>query len=324
MTNRARSWLKLVAMLLVFGFVGMNFMAYMHAKAMVNFSDIHDRTQSPEELSLSAKFKVLLFGVNLPRPDNNRTPADIGLAFDTHSYQGADSHTLEAWSIPAENEDFLIILFHGYADSKETLLPTAKQLNELGLRTFLVDFYGSGGSSGNRTTVGYLESRDVSQSFYYAKEKWPQAKVILYGYSMGGAALLKSIATDEIEPDGVVLEATFDRMLSTVQNRFHSMGLPATPLANLLVFWGGWQSGFNAFNHNPADYAQFVTSPSLVIHGQHDPRVTSTQADAVYQQLNGWKKFSNYALAGHETVLNTDLSKWREDIRNLVAQVKSN
>ncbi len=324
MAIRAGTWLKLLAVLLIVGFISMNAMAYMHASAMVEFTDSHTRTQSPEELSLGAKFKVLLFGINLPRPENKQTPTDKGLPYDTHRYPGAEGHTLEAWSIPGANDDILIILFHGYADSKDTLLLTAKQLNELGFSTLLVDFYGSGGSTGDRTTIGYMESRDVSKSFHYAKEKWPQSKVILHGYSMGGAALLRSIATDGITPDGVMLEATFDRMLSTVQNRFYSMGLPATPLANLLVFWGGWQSGFNAFKHNPVDYAQFVTAPSLVIHGQQDPRVTTTQADAVYRQLNGWKQFSSYPLAGHKTVLSTDLPQWQEDISKLVARVKNN
>ena len=37
----------------------------------------------------------------------------------------------------------------------------------------------------------------------------------------------------------VVVESVFDRLLSTAENRFHSMGIPAFPMARLLIFWGG-------------------------------------------------------------------------------------
>lgn len=323
MAIKAGSWFKWVFGLFFVGFISINIMAYMHARAMVEFTDTHSRTQSPENLDLAAKLKVLLSGVNIPRPGNSQSPLDNGLSFDTHRYQSASGETLEAWYIPAANEDVLILLFHGYADSKDTLLPTAWQLNDMGFSTLLVDFFGSGGSTGDRTTIGYQESQDVTRSFKYAKRTWPDSTVILHGYSMGGVALLRSIAVDGISPDGIVIEATFDTMLSTVKNRFNSMGVPATPLAHALLFWGGWQSGFNAFKHNPVDYAKAVASPTLVIHGYQDPRVTATQAEAVFDQINGWKKFSSYPSAGHKTVLNTDLPKWQDDIRSLVARVKS-
>lgn len=322
MGGKTSTWYKRLAMLMVAGFICINAMAFMHAKAMVEFTDSHSRTESPEDLDLISKIKVLFSGVNLPRPGNKRTPQDIGLPFETHQYPGSNGHTLEAWYIPAANDDTLFVLFHGYADSKDTQLAAAEQLNDLGFSTLLVDFFGSGGSTGDRTTVGYLEAHDVSQSFNFVKQNWPDARVILHGYSMGGVALLRSIAVDNITPDGVVIEATFDRMLSTVQNRFSSMGIPATPLAQTLIFWGGWQSGFNAFKHNPVDYARAVTSPALVIHGHLDPRVTPVQAEAVYQQLTGWKHFSSYPSAGHKSVLKTDLPQWREDIKKLVAQVQ--
>lgn len=300
----------------------MNALAFMHVKAMTKFTEAGSRTQGPEDLSGFAKFKVLLTGVTLPRPENARTPGDMGLSFQTHHYPNPRRETLEAWHIPAADDEILILLFHGYGASKASLLPMAQQLNALGWGTFLVDFFGSGGSTGDRTTIGFLESEDVTASFKYAQKHWPNALIVLYGQSMGGAATLRSIAVDGISPDAVVLEATYDTMLSTVQNRFAAMRIPSTPLAHLLVFWGGWQAGFNAFEHNPADYAKFVNSPTLVFHGKHDLRVTRDQAQAVYNRLGGWKRFSEYPLAGHEAVMKTDLKRWREDIKELIDKVK--
>jgi hypothetical protein len=61
---------------------------------------------------------------------------------------------------------------------------------------------------------------------------------------MGSAAILRAVALRGISPAALVLECPFDRLLSSVENRFAIMGLPPVPVARLLVFWGGIQHGF--------------------------------------------------------------------------------
>lgn len=75
-----------------------------------------------------------------------------------------------------------------------------------------------------------------------------------------------------------------------------------------------WQSGFNAFKHNPVDYASSVVQPTLVLHGLLDSRVSENQASAVYDSLSGWKKYSVYSEAGHVATLASDAMQWREDM----------
>src|SRR5581483_2053857 len=55
----------------------------------------------------------------------------------------------------------LIALFHGYGASKSSLLSAAEALHHLGYGTLLVDFYGSGGSSGSGTASGVKAADDV-------------------------------------------------------------------------------------------------------------------------------------------------------------------
>jgi pimeloyl-ACP methyl ester carboxylesterase len=171
-----------------------------------------------------------------------------------------------------------VLAFHGYAASKATLLPVGRALHELGHPVLLVDFYGSGGSSGDGTTLGYLESRDVAAAVAHVRQRWPGRRLVLYGFSMGGAAALRAVAAEGVEADAVIVEATFDTLLNTARNRFHTMGLPATPLAQMLLFWGGLDWGFDAFSLNPADYARAVDCPALVLHGGDDARVPAQQA----------------------------------------------
>lgn len=75
------------------GFVGLNLLAYRHARAMMTYAQAGARTASPEHLQLPAKLKLLATGVTLPRPELTRTPADFGLECRTNHFPGAFTDT---------------------------------------------------------------------------------------------------------------------------------------------------------------------------------------------------------------------------------------
>jgi hypothetical protein len=322
MNRRSKSYLTLVGAVVFVLVLGINVSACFHAKAMVTFSSTESKTQRPEQLTISKKIGVLLSGVNVPRPENLATPADFGLDFEIHSYPNTRGDTIEAWHIAEHRSATLVLLFHSYAASKQSLLVAAQEFKSLGYSTLLVDFYGSGGSSGNGTTVGILEADDVGASVAYARSRWPDSRLVLYGSSMGGAAILRAVAVHEVRPDAIVLEGVFDRMVNTVRHRFRAMGLPSTPFAELLVFWGGQRAGFDGFEHNPAVYAQSVNFPALILHGQNDRRVTISEAKSIFAEMSGWKRLSEYTEAEHhDLLLEANPTQWREDVLEILAVV---
>jgi alpha-beta hydrolase superfamily lysophospholipase len=321
--NRRRR--KLLIRLLAAGFIicvlALNIMAWMHAGAMTRFVPAGTRTAPPEDLSLLQKAKTLATGVTIPRPEGTRTPADSGLGYTTHHFTGSNGHRLEAWHIPGGADDApLVILLHGYGAWKASLLPTATRLHHLGCAILLVDFFGSGGSSGCETTIGYLEAEDTVAALRHARQRWPDRPVVLYGLSMGGAAALRAVAEKGAAPDGLVVESCFDTLLNTVRARFRAMGLPPTPAAETLVFWGGVRGGFNAFTHNPVDYAARVSCPTLVLHGAHDQRVSPDEARRIHHALTGPKRLTIYHRAGHQPLAETAPGQWGEDMVWLLAE----
>jgi alpha-beta hydrolase superfamily lysophospholipase len=278
-------------LVLLLGFLVLNFLAFMHAHAMTHFAPGGTKTDRPESLTLLQKAGVLFTGVRIPRPENEATPARLHLPFTTYCLESDEGIVIEAWRISHPRPHGMVLMFHGYASCKANLLGEAQAFHELGYTTFLVDFRGSGGSSGSVTTVGVDEANDVAWAVTYVHDKWPDQPIILYGQSMGSAAILRAVAVKGVRPLAVVIECPFDRLLSTVQNRFRSMDLPAFPAAQLLVFWGGIQHGFNGFRHNPVDYARDVRCPVLLLQGDKDPRVTREQAESIFENLGGQKQF---------------------------------
>jgi uncharacterized protein len=147
--------------------------------------------------------------------------------------------------------------------------------------------------------------------------------LILYGRSMGSAAILRAVATQGLESDGVIMECPFDRLVTTVGNRFSAMGLPAFPMAQMLVFWGGVQHGMNGFAHNPADYAAGVHYPTLVMHGNLDPRVSVTEVQAVHANLGGEKQLVLFPRAAHESYLAVDPALWKSAVSEFLERFEA-
>jgi hypothetical protein len=257
---------------------------------------------------------VVVSGISISRPLNRRAPGDFDLSFETHRFSNGNGETLEAWFVPGGNDGAMVALFHGYAASKSTLLTTARAFHDLGYGTLLVDFYGSGGSSGSGTTIGVREAADVAAAVAYIGRTWPERKIVLYGISMGGAAVLRAFAVHGVKADGLIIEATFGRLLDAGKNRFRAMGLPGSPFAELLLFWGGVQNGFNAFAHNPADYARSVKAPALVLHGEKDERTTVQEARGIASAMGTRAWFVAYDGVPHMAIVDARPAEWSREI----------
>jgi alpha-beta hydrolase superfamily lysophospholipase len=300
--------------------LAVNAIAFMQAWTMTHFVVGGVATASAEKLSLGQKFWVMIAGVRMPRPKNLRTPADFNLPFTIGHVQGKDVN-LEVWSIPSDDSPRgLILMYHAYGGDKESLLPIAKQFHQIGYATEIVDFRGSGGSTGNSTTVGYKEADDVVATFNDAKKNLPvnSEPIVLYGQSMGAAAVLRAVGDLGISPNAIIVESPFDRIICRTQNRFRAMNLPSFPLANLLIFWGGVQQGYWGFDLNPGESAKNVHCPALMFHGQLDRRVTTAQANSLFNNLAGPKHLEIYANAGHLAFYSTDPQRWRKNVKDFL------
>ncbi len=306
----------------ILGLAGLNVLAFLHARSMTHFRRDVTRTLPPEELSWVQKGTVLLTGVSLPRPESALEPESLHPDCEERFISG-DNVTLAAWWVGLGGERPLVVWFHGYGSQKTSLLKQASAMIEEGVSVMLVDFRGSGGSSESYTTMGVKEAEDVRLVVAYVREHLPHSHLILAGTSMGGAAILRAISEEGVEVEGVLIQAVFDSLVVTTRNRFRAMGVPSFPSAELLVFWGGIQWGYNGFRHNPARFAEKVNCPALFLHGKRDPRATWEEVNRVFAQVPGPKTLVGFADSGHESLLARDPEKWRKSVRVFLEQVQT-
>lgn len=305
------------------GSVALNLLAYRHAYAMMHFSSKNARTQKPENLNLMQRFRVLSSGVSLPRPKTSAAPSDLSSTTRSLFLDGTNGIKLGAWHCPGSDEKNLVILFHGYGGEKSGTMHEARVFLEMGMSVMLIDFRGSGDSSGSDTTIGFREAEDVAFAMLCARGHFPNRKVILYGQSMGAAAILRAVHSLGVSPDAIILEAVFDELSNTVRHRFEAMGVPSFPSAELLLFWGGHQAGFDGFAHNPVRYAASVKCPALFLHGSDDPRARIAESRRVFAAVSAQKVFKEFSGVGHQASAIRFPKEWKETVDQFISKLNA-
>jgi uncharacterized protein len=278
-------------------FVLMNILAYSGAYLMTHYSE-------PGQ-----------WGV--PKPNSSKTPANIDLSYSTQRLLVSNSEWVETWLIPAAGAEVkgTVLLFPGKDSSKaKQLLTPAQVFHDLHYNSLLVDFRGVGGSSGNTTTLGVREAEDVALVLKEADRLQLKRPFVLYGISMGSAAILTAIAKGNIKPDGIILELPFARSIDALRSRVKAFHIPSFPLAELVVFWGGVQHGFNAFAHNPVTYASQVQCPTLIMHGSLDQWTAIDEIKEILQNLRGSKELVLFPNTGHTLLVTVDRKLWQTSV----------
>lgn len=303
---------------LFLGFVFINGAAFLAARTMTHYVPNVARPDIHVPMTTWDKTRLFLGTLSLPRPTNHLTPADRKLEYETLHFPGAHGLRLEAWRIPGREGQPVILLFPGYCGSKDSLLPYAREFHGLGYETWLVDFHGVGGSQGNTTTIGWDEADDVAAASREATRLRPGAPQILSGTSLGAAAILRAEHLHTVNPAALILECPYDRLSTTVGNRFSALGIPTFPLVNLLTFWGGKQLGFDAFAMNPVEYARDVRCPTLLLEGDKDFRVGLPNARAIAKALGSYGTFELFEGQGHAFYLTRAPGQWRQSVHGFL------
>ncbi len=286
-----------------------------HAWRFTHFASDGAKTGNPEALSATGRIAVALTGVVVPRPTVSRLPVDVGLVASSTVQAGVST-----WTVPGSGRG-TALLFHGYGGSKSDLLDEAAVLHAAGWTTVMVDFPGSGESPGNTTSLGWAEADIVAA---LANAHQGDGRVVLFGKSMGSAAVLRAVGVLGAAADALVLENPYDRLLTTVGHRFEAMGLPAQPGAALLVFWGGVELGFNGFEMNPVDFAANIDTPTLLLNGEDDPRAHLAEVESIRASLAGPSELVVFPSAGHVGLYSADAALWRSSVTRFLDRVSPN
>ena len=294
----------------------LNIIAIFHAWQFTHFYDEKGRINKlPEAMNSSEKLRMVLFGVHIAKSATSKYP---GVPYGKVMLTGTNKLLLEGWWMQVPNAVGTVILFHGYNGNKGNLLPEAAYFRSLGYNTLLMDFRAHGNSEGLTCSVGYKEAGDVYTAWNFVAGK-TNKPIVLWGVSMGAAAILKAVPEYHLTPEKIILECPFATLTDAVKSRMRAVNLPATPLAQILTFWGGIEQGFWGPGWKPSEYAKEIHVPVLYFYGAKDIRVMQHETKEIYSQLGTRdKQLHIFPDAGHQSFCQYDSSTWNTLVKNFL------
>jgi uncharacterized protein len=303
-------WLKRFGFFAMGLFLLLNVMAIFHAWQFTHFYPEAEKIDL-KSLSSIKKAQVLFFGYEFPKSEVKDKPS---LPYDKVSLLTKDQLKISGWLIRNDSTTNAVILFHGHGGSKSSMVDEANYFHNLGYSTLTIDFRAHGESDGTTCTVGFSEAEEVKLAFDFMKMEGFK-KIVLYGNSMGAAAIIKAENDYHLEASQLILEMPFGSLPDAVKGRMRIIGLPTTPFAQLLTFWGGMEQGYWAFDFSPCDYASAIRCPVLLQWGDKDVRVQEQETRCIFDHINAEKKLVVYEGAGHQSLYEFKPEKWESEVK---------
>ncbi len=251
----------------------------------------------------------------------SRTPVSGAPAspYQTVEFTTPDGLRLRGWYIPPRNQA-VIVFVHGMGGNRSAFLEEADYLTALGYGALLFDLRNHGESEGELTSLGALETRDVSAAVAFARQTaGPDSAVAVFGHSMGAAAVL--LAAPTLDVQAVIAASAYTSMEDNLDFSVRALtGLPAFPFAPLVAFFGQIESGLDIRQVRPIDtIAQVSPRPLLLIHGALDATIPVENAYQLYEAARSPKQLYILPTAGHGGFSAADPDRYLQTLQDFLA-----
>lgn len=193
------------------------------------------------------------------------------------------------------------ILCHGFSNSPYEMLVRALHFYRMGYSCLLPAARAHSISEGRYRGMGWLERKDMLGWISYLLENDKNAKIILYGLSMGAATVM--MTAGEKLPDNVKLiiedcgyTSVWDQFCVVLKQLFH---LPPFPILNIANLFVRWIAKYDLHQASCINQLKKNRLPILFIHGQRDTFVPFSNLDLLYETAGGIKEKHAIPDAGH-------------------------
>lgn len=209
----------------------------------------------------------------IPHQGLGRTPADVGLEFQTLALRTEDGEQISAWFVPAADSRGAVLYSHGNAGNMSNRLPVVEDLHGLGLDVLIYDYHGFGESTGQ---PGEQETyQDAMRAWQWLTQEHgvEPGRTLIWGRSLGGGVAVW--LASQVEPAGLVVESSF-----TSIPEVGAVHYPFLPVALL-----------NRHEYPSLERMPTIAAPVLVAHGQPDRVVPYEHGRALFEAAPDPKRF---------------------------------
>ncbi|QQS13727.1 MAG: alpha/beta fold hydrolase [Rhodospirillales bacterium] len=226
--------------------------------------------------------------VSVPRWPVGAPPTDLPVV--EIAVDGEPGIVIRGWAVANPCACGVVVLLHGSAGTRESMLSRARFLHRAGYSSILVDMRAHGRSDGAFTTFGGRESLDARAVIAEARRRFPGQRVAAIGFSLGGAALLLGDAPAPL--DALVVEAVYATLEDSARNRV-AAGMGAAVGATLpWLLYAQMPLRFGVSHRalRPVERIGAAAAPVFVLGGERDPYTPPAETRALFDAARSPKE----------------------------------
>jgi len=213
-----------------------------------------------------------------------------------------DGLKLNAYYIKNENvSSSYAVLCHAYAESAASMAEYAKHYYDLGFNILLPDARAHGKSEGKYIGMGWEDRLDLLKWVDMIVEKDADARILLHGVSLGGAAVLA--ASGESLPQNVrciISDSAWESEWEEFKYQAkESFSLPSFPVLYMESLYVKLRTGRSLKDADISSQVEKSKTPTLFIHGEADTVVPITQCNRLFDSCFVEKEQYIAKNAGH-------------------------
>lgn len=209
-------------------------------------------------------------------------PDDAPLSLTPVEFRTRDGLTLRGWHGRADDERGTAVLLHSYRANRTQMMSRARWYAQQGFSVFLYDARATGESEGDRISIGYYETNDLTAALHWLRERGAK-RFVCHGVSQGGATILLAAARlDDVA--AAVCESTYDTALNAIDRRFRNrVGLPGWLAGIFYRPFLEMLSGIDARDINPIDHIGELPCPVFILSGENDRHTWREDTARLYE-----------------------------------------
>lgn len=231
---------------------------------------------------------------------------------------------MPAWLAPARGRTWAIVV-HGLNGTREDGMRLVPTLHRAGMPAMLIGYRedeGAPPSPDNLHHMGLTEWRDLQAAARYALAHGAH-RLVLGGYSMGGAILAQFMQKSRLAPRvaGLVLDAPALDWRRTIEFNAEQMGLPGFTALPVI---GAISARIDADWHSldAVAHPDSFQLPILLFHGLDDKVVPIATSNAFAAELPRRVTYLRVPHAGHVESWNVDPRRYEHRLRTFLARLK--
>jgi pimeloyl-ACP methyl ester carboxylesterase len=255
---------------------------------------------------------------------HTETPSQYNLQFEKVEFQAKDNPEiiLQAWWLPNKNENQAIIFAHGIDANRATRLKMFSEIHDLGYPALLFDIRGHGESTKTKVGLTVKDIGDINGAIDYLKKEKNIDHVLLFGTSYGASLVLQSAHTNQ-SVKGVIADAPFNDLVNLlageVARRTPIPPLIASQLRHGIIWSARLYEGINLRQINPAENANKLDYPIMLIHCTDDDRIPINHADEIYALATPNSTYLRYEnCGGHDLAYEQFQENYLKEIKKYI------